>query len=107
MAAPKTDPDPSPEPDDFWALPPDGSANVLDEARWERMLRLPGVVVHHYDPTLAHQELRPITFVGKIEIDEFRRLLGREPYPGDGSEDLDDTEFDDVDDGQGETVIEG
>lgn len=79
MAAPKPDPAPPPEPDDFWTLPPDGSANVLDDARWERMLRLPGVVVHRRNDELANRPITPIRTVGHMSIEEPRRLLGREP----------------------------
>ncbi len=79
MASPKPDPDPSPETDNFWTLPPDGSANVLDEARWERMLRLPGVVVHRRDPNASIEPFVPANIVipGSMDHEDLMRLLGR------------------------------
>ncbi len=79
MAAPKPNSDRSLHPDDFWALPPDGSANVMDEERHQRLLQMPGVVVHYRDEELATTPLRPIRTVGHISIEELRRLMGREP----------------------------
>src|SRR5215207_11258595 len=80
MAAPKPNPDRSLDPDDFWALPPDGSANVMDEERHQRLLKMPGVVVHRRDPNASLPPPTPIHTVGHITVEELRRLLGREPY---------------------------
>ena len=93
MAAPEPNPEHTPDPDDFWALPPDGSANVMDDERWERLLQQPGVIVHYRNEELAKTPLRPIRTVGHISIEELRWLMGREPYG-----DEDDAWFSGVDD---------
>lgn len=79
MASPKPDPHHPPDPDDFWTLPPDGSANVLDEARWERMLRQPGVIVHRRDPNAPIEPFVPANIVipGSMDHEDLMRLLGR------------------------------
>jgi hypothetical protein len=80
MAAPKPNPERIPDTDDFWTLPPDGSANVMDEERHQRLLQMPGVVVHRRDPNASLPPPTPIRTVGHITVEELRRLLGREPY---------------------------
>jgi hypothetical protein len=79
MAAPKPKPDRTPDPDDFWTLPPDGSANVMDEERWERMLRLPGVIMHRRDPNAPIEPFVPADIVipGSMDYEDLMRLLGR------------------------------
>lgn len=79
MASPKPTPDPHPDTDDFWTLPPDASANVLDEARYERIERQPGVIVHRRNDALANKPVTPITTVGHMTVAELPRLLGRDP----------------------------
>ena len=79
MAAPKPNPRNTPDPDDFWALPPDGSANVMDEEWWERMMRLPGVIVHRRDPNAPIEPFVPTNHVvpGSMDHEDLMRLLGR------------------------------
>ena len=52
----------------------------MDEDRHQRLLQMPGVVVHYRNEELANTPLRPIRTVGHISIEELRRLMGREPY---------------------------
>ena len=79
MAAPKPKPDCNQDSDDFWALPPDGSANVMDEERWERLLRRPGVIVHRRDPNAPIEPFVPANIVipGSMDHEDLMRLLGR------------------------------
>lgn len=79
MAAPNPNPERKPDPDDFWALPPDGSANVMDEDRWERLLQMPGVVVHRRDPDALIEPFVPADIVipGSMDHEDLMRLLGR------------------------------
>ena len=70
MAAPKPSPDRTPEPDDFWALPPDASANVMDENRHQRLRQMTGVVDHRRYPNASRPQPTSTLTVGHISVDD-------------------------------------